>query len=112
MATITRRDLVDRISDRIGRSRATTGDVVQSFIDEIIEELGKGNRLEFREFGVFDVRERAARKARNPKTGATVHIPSRIVVRFKPGRIMKARVNGLGAPAVTRSGGTEGSAAE
>jgi integration host factor subunit beta len=62
------------------------------FLDEIIEELGQGNRLEFREFGVFEIKERAARKAQNPRTLEKVHVPAKRVVKFKVGRLMKEKV--------------------
>jgi integration host factor subunit beta len=67
-------------------------EIIQSFLDEIIEELGRGNRLEFREFGVFEIQERAARKALNPRTREKVGVPARHVVKFKVGRLMKERV--------------------
>ncbi|MBI3846686.1 MAG: HU family DNA-binding protein [Planctomycetes bacterium] len=92
MATVSKRDLVLRIAARVGQSKAVTGDVIQSFLDEVIDELARGNRLEFREFGVFEVKTRAARKARNPQNGEPVQIAARTVVRFKAGRKMKATV--------------------
>ena len=112
MGTITKQDLVQRISERMSQKKVTTKTVIQEFIDEIIQELEKGNRLEFREFGVFELKERAARKARNPQTGDTVFVPAKLVVHFKPGRKMKALVHGLGAPAAARSGSAGVSAAE
>ena len=90
MATITKRDLVQRIAGRVRQSTAATSDVVQAFLDEVIDELTKGNRLEFREFGVFEVKARAARIARNPQNGEAVQIAAKTVVRFKAGRKMKA----------------------
>ncbi len=89
MATITKQDLVYRISERIGQKKVVTKQIIQSFIDEIVHELERGNRLEFREFGVFELKERAARKARNPQTGDSVYVPAKKVVHFKPGRKMK-----------------------
>jgi integration host factor subunit beta len=109
VATITKQDLVQRISDRMGEKKVTTKSVIQEFIDEIIEELEKGNRLEFREFGVFELKERAARKARNPQTGDTVFVPSKVVVHFKPGRKMKALVHGLGSPSAAHAPSAEAS---
>jgi len=61
-------------------------------MDQIIDELARGNRIEFREFGIFELKRRKERTARNPKTGEAVHVPARTVVAFKPGRIMKERV--------------------
>ena len=69
------------------------------FLDEIVSELGKGNRLEFRDFGVFEIRERAARVAQNPKTLARVHVPSKRTVKFKVGRLMEERLQSNHEPA-------------
>ena len=65
-----------------------------SRLDEVIEELGRGNRLEFRDFGVFEIRERAPRQAQNPKTLERVDVPARRTVKFKTGRLMKNKVEG------------------
>lgn len=93
MATITKKDLVDRISARMTTChRADVKQVIQSFLDSIIEELGKGNRLEFRDFGVFEVKERAARVAQNPKTLVPVKVPPKRTVKFKVGRLMKEQL--------------------
>ena len=62
---------------------------IQTFLDQVILELGRGNRLEFRDFGVFEIRERKARTAQNPKTLEPVHVPSKRVVKFKVGRLMQ-----------------------
>jgi integration host factor subunit beta len=95
MATITKKDLVNRISDLTRQTKMVTKDVIQLFLDEIVRELSKGNRLEFREFGVFEVKERAARKAQNPRTLQKVSVPSKQVVKFKVGRGMKEAVDRL-----------------
>ncbi|GJM45503.1 MAG: hypothetical protein DHS20C21_23450 [Gemmatimonadota bacterium] len=89
MATITKQDLVDRISDQLSCRKLDTRKIMQRFLEEITEELAKRNRLEFREFGVFEIKYRAPRKARNPQTGDTVDVPAREVVLFKPGRKLK-----------------------
>ena len=94
MLTITKKELVDRIAESTQAKRALVKDTVQSFLDEIICELGKGNRLEFRDFGVFEVREQAARTAQNPRTLERVHVPARQVVKFRAGRLMKQKLNG------------------
>jgi len=90
--TVTKKELVGRIADRTGQTKVVTKDIIQMFLDEIISELGRGNRLEFREFGVFEIKERAARKAQNPRTLEKVDVPAKKVVKFKVGRLMKERV--------------------
>ncbi len=95
MATITKKELVNRISDLTRQTKIITKDVIQLFLDEIVKELGRGNRLEFREFGVFEVKQRAARKAQNPRTLQKVSVPPKQVVKFKVGRSMKEAVERL-----------------
>ena len=92
MATVTKKELAYRISEKTGLKKVVIKRIIQSFIDEIIEELAAGNRLEFREFGVFEIKTRAARKARNPRTRVRVDVPEKSVVHFKAGRLMKERV--------------------
>ncbi len=75
--------------------RADVKQVIQSFLDGIIDELGKGNRLEFRDFGVFEVKDRAARIAQNPKTLVPVKVPPKRTVKFKVGRLMKDQLETL-----------------
>ena len=89
MATTTKKDLIERVSQETGVSRADSRKVVQSFLEAVIGELAKGNRLEFRDFGVFEIRERAGRVAQNPKTLERVAVPPRRSVRFKVGRLMQ-----------------------
>lgn len=93
MRTVTKKDLVDRIADRAGLKRVQVKQVVQQFLDEIISELADGNRLEFRDFGIFEIRDRAARTAQNPKTMEKVPVPSKRAVKFKMGRLMKDRLS-------------------
>jgi integration host factor subunit beta len=90
--TITKKELVARIAERTAQTKVVVRDIVQMFLDEIIDELGHGNRLEFREFGVFEIKERAARKAQNPRTLEKVDVPAKRVVKFRVGRLMKQRV--------------------
>jgi integration host factor subunit beta len=90
--TVTKKDLVDRIADKTASKRVLVKKVVQCFLDEIVSELGEGNRLEFRDFGVFEIRSRAARVAQNPKTMEKVFVPSKRTVKFKIGRLMKQRL--------------------
>jgi len=78
-----------------GEKRVVVKRVVQSFLDQIIVELGKGNRLEFRDFGVFEVKLRKARMAQNPKTLDPVEVPPKRTVKFKVGRLMKETLTDL-----------------
>ncbi|MFI4911317.1 MAG: HU family DNA-binding protein [Sedimentisphaeraceae bacterium JB056] len=94
MSTVTKKELIDRIADSTQEKRIVVKKVVQTFLDEIIDELSKNNRLEFRDFGVFETRERASRMAQNPKTLERVQVPSKRTVKFKMGRLMKVKVGG------------------
>ena len=95
MSTITKKELIDRIADGTGHRRVQVKKVVQQFLDEIINELGKDNRLEFRDFGVFETKVRKARKAQNPKTLEPVEVPEKRTVKFKVGRLMKQKLSGM-----------------
>jgi integration host factor subunit beta len=90
--TITKKELVNRIAERSKQTKVVVKDIVQQFLDEIVKELAEGNRLEFREFGVFEVKERAARTAQNPRTLEKVEVPAKRVVKFKVGRLMRQNV--------------------
>ncbi|MFH1419767.1 MAG: HU family DNA-binding protein [Planctomycetota bacterium] len=92
MRTVTKKELIDRIADRTGNKRVVVKRVIQHFLDEIMGELGKGNRLEFRDFGVFESKVRAARIAQNPKTLERVQVPEKRTVKFKIGRVMKLKL--------------------
>lgn len=93
MATVTKKELIERIADSTGCKRVMVKRIVQQFLDEIITELGNGNRLEFRDFGVFECRRRAARVAQNPKTLERVQVPEKRTVKFKVGRIMREKLH-------------------
>ena len=95
MATITKKELIDRIAERTDQRRVQVKRVIQQFLDEIIVELGKGNRLEFRDFGVFESKVRKARRAQNPKTLEPVEVPEKRTVKFKVGRLMKQKLGEL-----------------
>lgn len=92
--TTTKKELIERIASQTKQSRADVKRTVQAFLDHVIDELGQGHRLEFRDFGVFEIRERAARVAQNPKTLEPVDVPPRKTVKFKSGRLMKHCVEG------------------
>ncbi|MCP4263586.1 MAG: integration host factor subunit beta [Planctomycetes bacterium] len=98
MATITKKELIERIAKETQCKNITAKEIVQQFLDEISTELGKGNRLEFRDFGVFEVKERAARIAQNPKTLEKVQVSAKRGVKFKMGRIMKKKLNAQPGP--------------
>lgn len=97
--TVTKKDLIDRIAENSGLRRVDVKSVVQSFLDEVTSEVGAGNRLEFRDFGVFEVKERAARTAQNPKTLQRVEVPAKRTVKFKAGRLMKQALEAPAEPA-------------
>jgi integration host factor subunit beta len=90
--TITKKELVNRIADSTQQPKVVVKDIIQAFLDEIIGELSAGNRLEFREFGVFEIKNRAARRAQNPRTLEKVEVPAKRVVKFKVGRLMRERI--------------------
>lgn len=92
---MTKKEIVRRISEELGLKQTDTKEVVQRTFDAIIEALATEQRVELRNFGVFEVKKRAARKARNPKTGEQVLVPARYVVTFKPGKEMEQRVKTL-----------------
>lgn len=92
MSTITKKELIDRIADQTQQRRIQVKRIVQQFLDEVILELGRGNRLEFRDFGVFETKVRKARRAQNPKTLDPVSVPEKRTVKFKIGRMMKAKL--------------------
>lgn len=89
MATVTKKELIDRIAEKTQAKRVLVKRITQAFLDEMIPELSKNNRLEFRDFGVFETRVRAARVAQNPKTLERVKVPPKRTVKFKMGRLMK-----------------------
>jgi len=94
MSTVTKKELIDRITESTQAKRALVKATVHDFLGEIISELAKDNRLEFRDFGVFEPRDCASRTAQNPKTLERIHVPGKRVVKFKVGRLMKQKVNG------------------
>ena len=97
MATITKKELVDKIAEKTNVKQSTVKTIVQQFLDEINSELAKSNRLEFREFGIFEVKERAARIAQNPKTMEPIEVPAKRTVKFRMGRLMREGMNSKSA---------------
>ncbi|MCM2371795.1 HU family DNA-binding protein [Aporhodopirellula aestuarii] len=92
---MTKKEIVRVISEELGLTQQQTKEVVQRTFDSIVETLVREGRIELRNFGVFEVKLRAARSARNPKTSQQVHVPEKFVVSFKPGKVMEQRVQEL-----------------
>jgi integration host factor subunit beta len=92
---VTKKEIVKAISDQIGLTQLKTKEIVQKTFDAIVETLIEERRIELRNFGVFEVKKRAARKARNPRTGDKVFVPEKYVVTFKPGKEMEEKVRQL-----------------
>ncbi|HUS73563.1 MAG TPA: HU family DNA-binding protein [Sedimentisphaerales bacterium] len=97
MATVTKKELIDRIAERTQAKRVIVKRIVQAFLDEVTTELCRNNRLEFRDFGVFETRTRVARIAQNPKTLERVEVPAKRTVKFKMGRLMRENLGAVHA---------------
>lgn len=95
---MTKKDIVKTLADRFTLSQVDAKKVVQGTFDAIIETLVENGRIELRNFGVFEVKTRKPRKARNPRTGDEVFVPEKKVVTFKPGRVMEAKIRDKSAP--------------
>jgi nucleoid DNA-binding protein len=93
--TVTKKEIVKQISDRIQLTQLKTKEIVQLTFDAIVDTLLEAGRIELRNFGVFEVKQRKARKARNPRTGERVDVPPKFVVTFKPGKEMEERVRNM-----------------
>lgn len=100
---VTKKEIVKSISEEIGLTQLKTKEIVQKTFDAIIETLVEDHRIELRNFGVFEVKKRAARKARNPRTGERVDVAEKWVVTFKPGKEMEERVRQLEQEAADRA---------
>lgn len=92
---MTKKEIVRTISEEIGLTQLQTKEIVQKTFNAIVDALVKEERIELRNFGVFEVKRRAPRKARNPRTGDKVFVPEKFVVTFKPGKEMEERVREL-----------------
>lgn len=93
MPNVTKKDLIDGVVESTKEKRVAVKTIVQEFLNLIVEELGRGHRIELRDFGVFEVKRRAPRVAQNPKTLAKVDVPAKSSVKFKAGRLMKEQVD-------------------
>lgn len=89
---MTKRDIVVAIAEETGHKQLVVQTIVQKTFDHIIQALAKGESVELRNFGVFKVKSRKGRVGRNPRTGDSVEVPTKKVASFKPGRIMKERI--------------------
>jgi len=89
---MTKREIVKAIAAKTGLTQAQAKEAVQETLNAMIEQLSRAGRLELRNFGVFEVRKRRARTARNPRTGESVKVPARKVVVFKPGKLMEQNI--------------------
>lgn len=94
MPTTTKKQLTEQIAASTKTKQTIVKTIIQEFLGSIITELAKGNRIEFRDFGVFETKTRKARKAQNPKTLEPVQVPAKRTVKFKSGRLMKQNLNG------------------
>jgi nucleoid DNA-binding protein len=101
---VTKKEIVKTISEEIGLTQLKTKEIVQKTFDAIVETLVEDHRIELRNFGVFEVKRRAARKARNPRTGDKVFVPEKFVVTFKPGKEMEERVREMERRAAEQAG--------
>jgi nucleoid DNA-binding protein len=108
MSTITKKELIDRIAKITQAKRVTVKRIIQVFLEEMTAELSKGNRLEFRDFGVFETRTRASRVAQNPKTLQRVSVPAKRTVKFKMGRSMKDHLISAAREPARPAGGSAG----
>ncbi len=108
---MTKKEIVRAISEELGLTQLRTKEIVQKTFDAIVETLVEDRRIELRNFGVFEVKMRAARKARNPRTGGQVEVPAKFVVTFKPGKEMEAKVRELEERELARRIASSGSQA-
>jgi DNA-binding protein HU-beta len=95
MGTVTKKDLILRVIERTNEEQDLVQEVVQNLFDEMNQQLGVGNRIELRDFGVFSFKKRAARIGHNPRTLEKVPVPAKMVVSFKMGKKMKDAVGEL-----------------
>jgi len=100
---VTKKEIVKEISEALGMTQLKTKEIVQKTFDAIVKTLVADGRIELRNFGVFEVKKRAARKARNPRTGDKVFVPEKFVVTFKPGKEMEEKVRELEMEAAAKA---------
>lgn len=93
--TMTKRELVIKVANKLGMTQNDVAKIVEGAFETISESLAEGHRWELRDFGVFEVKTRASRIGRNPRTGDQVPVPKRRVVTFRPGKKMKEEVSSV-----------------
>ncbi len=104
---MTKKEIVATIAEEIGLTQLKTKEIVQKTFDAIVATLVRDGRIELRNFGVFEVKRRAPRKARNPRTGDKVYVPAKNVVTFKPGKEMEEKVRQMDPSILPVEGGEE-----
>ena len=102
--TMTKRELVIRVANKLGMTQSDVAKVIEGTFETISQSLAEGKRWELRDFGVFEVKTRASRIGRNPRTGDQVPVPERRVVTFRPGKKMKEVVAGGGTSSSSSTG--------
>jgi nucleoid DNA-binding protein len=106
-SAVTKKEIVATIAEEIGLTQLKTKEIVQKTFDAIVATLVRDGRIELRNFGVFEVKRRAPRKARNPRTGDKVYVPAKNVVTFKPGKEMEERVRAMDPANIPMEAGEE-----
>jgi integration host factor subunit beta len=109
---MTKAELVEDVADAAELTKKDAERLVEIVFESIIESLNQGEKIELRGFGSFRVRERGARRGRNPKTGDPVNIPAKRVPYFKPGKELKELINGDGPPPAASSENSAGATAD
>jgi integration host factor subunit beta len=92
---VTKKEIVKQIAEKVEETQLKIKEIVQLTFKAIVDTLLEEKRIELRNFGVFEVKQRKARKARNPRTGQRVDVPPKNVVTFKPGKEMEELVRNL-----------------
>jgi len=96
---LTKKEMIRRIAAQYGIDQTITRKIVQQCLDTIIDVIAEKGRIELRNFGVFEVKQRSQRKARNPRTGEEVLVPARRVLTFQPGKNIAKRIQNTPPPA-------------
>ncbi len=108
--TMTKRELIIRVANKLGMTQSDVSRIVEGMFDTLSITLAQGQRWELRDFGVLEVKTRASRIGRNPRTGDQVPVPERRVVTFRPGKLMKEHVATPRTPTSNEDGSGNGNA--